>query len=423
MRRPAVFFDRDNTLIIGNEYLGDPAQVVLVAGAAAAVARCRDMGFAVVVVSNQSGVARGMFTEDDVRAVDKKMAELLLAGNRGAVIDRHEFCPFHPDATVPAYKQDSFLRKPKPGMILAAADAMALDLGASWMVGDAPRDITAGQAAGCRTILIMDPTLPPSPAASEASATRADFVVGSLIEAIEVITQQVNKANRPAPAERITPLKLNAEKAPPEKTDAGKPNADRLNPKKITAHPAEKPADRPASRPPTGAAPSRPLATSAPAPHTSPATVPPATDRPAPRPQSDRPPTDRPAPVRPTPKPAASSQTGPSHPAPAAPSVSPIAAAFPKPPAPPDPQREAFQRLEVTCQQLLMEVKKLSDHGHDDFSISKLMAGISQIMALAALPVAYVLYHSDPTTLQLWLITALFLQTFTIALLIMGRQR
>ena len=70
-----------------------------------------------------------------------------------------------------------------------------------------------------------------------------------------------------------------------------------------------------------------------------------------------------------------------------------------------------------------MEVKKLSDHGHDDFSISKLMAGISQIMALAALPVAYVLYHSDPTTLQLWLITALFLQTFTIALLIMGRQR
>ncbi|MGN6626293.1 MAG: HAD-IIIA family hydrolase, partial [Tepidisphaeraceae bacterium] len=322
MRRPAVFFDRDNTLIIGNEYLGDPAQVVLVAGAAAAVARCRDMGFAVVVVSNQSGVARGMFTEDDVRAVDKKMAELLLAGNRGAVIDRHEFCPFHPDASVPAYKQDSFLRKPKPGMILAAADAMALDLGASWMVGDAPRDITAGQAAGCRTILIMDPTLPPSPAASESSATRADFVVGSLIEAIEVITQQVNKANRPAPAERITPLKLSAEKAPPEKTDAGKSNADRGGPEKIIANPAEKPADRLAPRPPTGAAPSRPIATSAPAPH-----APPATDRPAARPQfdrpqtdraqTDRPPTDRPAPARPTPQPAAPRQPAPGPPGPA----------------------------------------------------------------------------------------------------------
>ena len=383
MRRPAVFFDRDNTLIIGSDYLGDPSQVVLVAGAAAAVAKCREMGFAVVVVSNQSGVARGMFSEDDVRAVDKKMADLLLASHRGAVIDRHEFCPFHPDATVPAYKQDSFLRKPKPGMILAAADAMALDLGASWMVGDAPRDITAGQAAGCRTILIMDSTLPPSPAASESMATRADFVVGSLIEAIEVITQQANKTVRP-------PI--------PEKPIA-KPAPVAIAP------PPVKPA-------PQAAKPAAPSAASMQSIAAAFATVKP----PAPKPAATAtPPIPKPQTVAP--------KTAPT------PAASATATALPpqKPPAPkiaaPEPLRQDFNRLEVTCQQLLMEVKKLSDHHHDDFSISKLVAGIAQILALGAVPLAYVLYHNDAPTFQLWLLTAIFLQTLTIALLIMGKQR
>ena len=165
MKRPAVFFDRDNTLIANDGYLGDASQVKLIAGAADAVARVRALGYATVIISNQSGVARGLFNEAAVQAVDARMADLLLAQNPAAIIDRHEFCPYHPQAVVEQYRKDSPLRKPEPGMLLAAADAMALDLSNSWLIGDAPRDITAGKAAGCRTILFSEPDLPPSPAA------------------------------------------------------------------------------------------------------------------------------------------------------------------------------------------------------------------------------------------------------------------
>src|SRR5437762_10957241 len=133
MKRPAVFFDRDNTLLLGNEYLGDASGVVLMDGAANAIARARALGFATVVVSNQSGVARGMFDEDAVRAVNRRLDEMLARENPEAIIDCHEFCPFHPDGSVQRYKSDSELRKPRPGMILAAADRLALDLRGSWL--------------------------------------------------------------------------------------------------------------------------------------------------------------------------------------------------------------------------------------------------------------------------------------------------
>src|SRR3954464_9299439 len=152
MKRPAVFFDRDNTLIVGNEYLGDPEKVVLMPGAADAVSRARALGYATVIFSNQSGVARGMFDESAVRNVNRRVEERLLEANENAVIDRQEFCPYHPDAVVERYRKESDLRKPKAGMILKAAEMLALDLSRSWVIGDAPRDIEAGHAAGCRTI-------------------------------------------------------------------------------------------------------------------------------------------------------------------------------------------------------------------------------------------------------------------------------
>src|SRR5947199_3264994 len=144
MKRPAVFFDRDNTLLVASDYLSDPDQAKLMPGAAEAVARARKLGFATVVVSNQSGVARGMFNEDSVRAVNAKLDELLRQMNPTAVIDRHEFCPYHPEGTVEEYRSESARRKPKPGMILEAAQALALDLSRSWLIGDAPRDVAAG---------------------------------------------------------------------------------------------------------------------------------------------------------------------------------------------------------------------------------------------------------------------------------------
>jgi D-glycero-D-manno-heptose 1,7-bisphosphate phosphatase len=189
-RRPGLFFDRDNTLIVNDGYLGDPAGVVLMPGAADAVsAAAREMGFAVVVVSNQSGVARGLFDEAAVRAVDRRMVDLLRAAHPAAAVDLQLYCPFHPNAPVAAYRQDSPLRKPRPGMLLLAAERLSLDLSRSWLVGDAPRDVEAGIAAGCRTVLFTPPGVPGSKDAGR--SVTADATVTSLADAIAFIRQHV----------------------------------------------------------------------------------------------------------------------------------------------------------------------------------------------------------------------------------------
>src|SRR5437773_2799588 len=193
MKRPAVFFDRDNTLIACDEFLGDTSKVALVGGAADAVAAARNLGYAAVVFSNQSGVARGYFTEQAVHAVNQRLDELLKDANPKAVIDRHEFCPFHPDASIEKYRQDSPLRKPLPGMIHQAAEALALDLTPSWVIGDAPRDIEAGKTAGCRTILFTDPTLKSSPAALAERKVEPDYICSTLTEAIDFIARNTER--------------------------------------------------------------------------------------------------------------------------------------------------------------------------------------------------------------------------------------
>lgn len=154
----AVFLDRDNTLIDNHGYLADPAAVRLLPGAAAAVARLRAAGYRVVVVTNQSGVARGLFTEDQLAAVHQRMQDLLRAEGTG--VDAVYYCPYldTEEAVVAAYRRDSDLRKPRPGMLRLAAREMGLSLPECWMIGDAERDIEAGRAAGCRTIRIHLPS-------------------------------------------------------------------------------------------------------------------------------------------------------------------------------------------------------------------------------------------------------------------------
>lgn len=386
MRRPAVFFDRDNTLIVGNEYLGDPDKVVLVDGASSAIARCRELGFATVVVSNQSGVARGMFDEDAVRTVNAKMDALLLEGDARAVIDRHEFCPFHPDGVVEHYRQDSFLRKPKPGMILAASESLALDLSRSWLVGDAPRDIAAGKAAGCQTVLVIDPTHPPSPAAAEASTVEPDHVATSLTEAVDII-QRLHQ------------------QIPPEPSDphAQKTESHRLAPAKgpepvLSGTAVIKPMEPPEMSPPVrtasppGDSKARSEAQIVDAFRGSPSAAPPV---------DSTKPTPRREPLRVEPI------------TPAAPLAAPVA-----PPA----ARSDFARLELLNQQILMELKRANEQRHDDFSISKLVAGIAQVVLLLPLVLAYLNWANTETAMKL-LLLALFLETMAVAFLIMGRQK
>ncbi len=144
--RPALFLDRDGTVIEHVHYLADAADVRLEPGAAASIRAARKAGWAVVIVTNQSGVARGYFGWDAVEAVQERMYALLAA--EGAAVDAAYACGHAPpDAGGP---RSSRWRKPAPGMFLSARDDLALDLAASWVAGDGAHDLAAGRAAGLR---------------------------------------------------------------------------------------------------------------------------------------------------------------------------------------------------------------------------------------------------------------------------------
>lgn len=150
--RPALFLDRDGTIIEDVDYLSGPEQIRLIPGAAGAIAEANRVGMKVIVVTNQSGVARGRFPESQVAVVHARLSELL--HDEGAQIDGYYYCPHLPTADVASYRQECQCRKPRPGMLVTAAHEHGLDLSQSWMIGDKLSDLEAGAAVGCRTILV-----------------------------------------------------------------------------------------------------------------------------------------------------------------------------------------------------------------------------------------------------------------------------
>ena len=180
----AVFLDRDHTVIHDPGYLSNPEAVKLLPGVERAIRSLAQAGYKIVVVTNQSGVARGLISVETLDAIHTEMRRQLAAG--GAHVDGVYYCPYHPDGTVQEYAAESELRKPRPGMLLRAAKDLDIDLAASWMVGDSPRDIEAGQRAGCRTVRIRSGhTRPPGEAMND--DVQADFTVRTLPEAAKVI--------------------------------------------------------------------------------------------------------------------------------------------------------------------------------------------------------------------------------------------
>ncbi len=151
--RPAVFLDRDGTIIREAEYLADPAGVEILAGAAEGLRALRRAGFVLVVTSNQSGVARGYFDENTVARVNQRMRDLL--AEKGAQVDAVYYCPHHVKGNVPQYTQDCQCRKPQPGMILSAQQELDLDLAHSWVIGDKDVDVQFGKNLGLRTVLVL----------------------------------------------------------------------------------------------------------------------------------------------------------------------------------------------------------------------------------------------------------------------------
>jgi len=150
--KPAVFLDRDGVIIEDSHYLGDPNRIRLVPGSADAIAALNRAGWPIVVVTNQSGVARGLFPPESVELVHDQLRQLL--AGYGARIDAFHYCPHHPEAELPEFRQECICRKPRPGMLTRAARELGIDLAASWMIGDRESDLAAGAAVGCRTVLV-----------------------------------------------------------------------------------------------------------------------------------------------------------------------------------------------------------------------------------------------------------------------------
>lgn len=146
VRRPAVFFDRDGVINHDDGYVGTIERFRFIPGAATAIRRLNAAGHLVFIASNQSGIARGMFTEDDLTKLHTWMVRELQA--QGARIDDARYCPFHPDSKISGYAWDSSLRKPQPGMLLDLIANWPVERKASFLIGDKDTDMQAAQAAG-----------------------------------------------------------------------------------------------------------------------------------------------------------------------------------------------------------------------------------------------------------------------------------
>jgi D-glycero-D-manno-heptose 1,7-bisphosphate phosphatase len=150
-KRPAVFFDRDGVLNEDNGYVFEICKLRWINGARKAIKAANDAGCFVFVVTNQSGVARGLYEESDIEALHEWMKDDL--AKIGAHIDAFEYCPYHPEAIIERYRRASRRRKPAPGMINDLLKRFPVDLSRSILVGDKPTDLEAAQAAGVQGYL------------------------------------------------------------------------------------------------------------------------------------------------------------------------------------------------------------------------------------------------------------------------------
>jgi len=152
-KKIAVFLDRDGTINQDTNYLSNPDEVRLIPGSAQAIARLNRAGLAVVVVTNQSGLARGFYSHEDLQAVHAELDRLLAA--HGARVDAYYHCPHHPEGVVEHLALECDCRKPGPGMVLRAAEELDLRLTGSFMVGDRPGDVGCALAAGLYAVRVL----------------------------------------------------------------------------------------------------------------------------------------------------------------------------------------------------------------------------------------------------------------------------
>ncbi|WP_235833102.1 D-glycero-alpha-D-manno-heptose-1,7-bisphosphate 7-phosphatase [Arcticibacter tournemirensis] len=148
----AVFIDKDGTLIPDIPYNTDPDLITLQENAVEGLRRLSHNGYLIIIISNQSGVARGLFKEEALNGVKSRIRDLL--GAEQIALNGFYYCPHHPLGNVEEYCIECDCRKPEPGMFFKAAADFNIDLSSSWMIGDILHDVEAGKRAGCRSVLI-----------------------------------------------------------------------------------------------------------------------------------------------------------------------------------------------------------------------------------------------------------------------------
>lgn len=191
----AVFLDRDGTVNVEVGYLSDLNQLRLIPGAGEAIRRLNEKGFLVVLVTNQSGIARGYFTESFVRETHALLEQMLR--KEGAQIDGIYYCPHHPRVGNSHYTTTCDCRKPGTGLIDRAARDLAIDVKMSFVVGDKWSDVELGQRAGARSILVRSGFAPDDPGnVRPGHLSDPDFIAHTIAEAVDWILQQVAEESR-----------------------------------------------------------------------------------------------------------------------------------------------------------------------------------------------------------------------------------
>jgi D-glycero-D-manno-heptose 1,7-bisphosphate phosphatase len=189
MSRPAVFLDRDGTINEEVGYLSDPEKVVLIPGAAEALIRLKAAGFKLIVLTNQSGVARGYFTARELAEVNMRLDSML--AEKGAAVDAYYYCPHHPKH---GEMVDCDCRKPKTGMVDTAAREHGIDLARSYFVGDKRTDVQLGKNAGGKSILVLTGFGRDEVLLLEDEGLEADVVLDGLPEAADWIIENSKKS-------------------------------------------------------------------------------------------------------------------------------------------------------------------------------------------------------------------------------------
>jgi histidinol-phosphate phosphatase family protein len=152
--KPAIFLDKDGTILADVPYNVDPARMAWAPGARQGISLLGRLGLPLIVISNQPGVALGLFEEAALHAVRSQLETMFR--REGARLAGFYYCPHHPRGVRPEYALSCICRKPMPGLLKRAACDMKVDLAASWFIGDILDDVEAGGRAGCRTVLLAN---------------------------------------------------------------------------------------------------------------------------------------------------------------------------------------------------------------------------------------------------------------------------